>query len=384
MRILVSLAAIFALIGVAAFAFAHPPPSDALPLPTLLVLPSPTHTLPPSPTAPPPPTVTDSPTPTAMPSPTPTLAVRVLSVEAVMPGVVIPPTQTVLPAGLTVLPAPPEPFDPLPDATQSVPPLFGWYRFESDHPAISYHPAWTARQVPDASRGQYHRTEAGASAFFTFEGEALRVRYVAAENIGRFALWVDGVVLEEIDGYADTLIFSFSRTHSVGAGVHRLELRASSGVVGVDAIDVFRAPPDTLILPAVSMTPSPTSRSALRVVLVDAPPTLQPTGTPFPARILRADVLIAYDENGNRKVDPAEGVGGISVRLVEVATNRVIDSAVTDLSGYASFERVSDAPAQLVVPYFGQTWVLQRGSGSSVPSAYTLLLKPGNQPGLIP
>lgn len=389
MRALVFLAAVFAVIGAAAFALALTPTIDQ-PLPTLMVLPSltpspfPSATVPASPTPSPTPSRTPPPTDLPLPSPSPTLSQRVLSFTVILPGVVVAPSPTPFPHGTTLLSAPPEPVEPLPDATESAPPFLGWHRFESDHPSVNYQPAWTARQIPDASRGQYHRTERGGSAFFTFEGEALRVRYVTAENIGRFALWLDGVWLDEIDGYAETLTFPVSRIYWVGAGVHRLELRALSGVVGLDAIDVFHAPPNMLIFPPVTATPSPEPIDAARVALVGAPPTLQPTGTPFPPRVLRADVLIAYDENGNRKVDPAEGVGGISVRVVEVSTNRVVASTMTDARGYASFELVSDAPAQIVVPYFGQTWAIQRGSGSAVPSAYTLLLRPGNQPGLIP
>ncbi len=82
--------------------------------------------------------------------------------------------------------------------------------------------------------------------------------------------------------------------------------------------------------------------------------TVQPTGTPIPPRVVTAEVVIAYDENGNRKVDPAEGVAGISVRVVEINTNRVIASAFTDPRGYAAFEVVTDSPAQIVVPYFGR------------------------------
>jgi hypothetical protein len=61
----------------------------------------------------------------------------------------------------------------------------------------------------------------------------------------------------------------------------------------------------------------------------------------------------------------------------------VLASAITDAAGYASFALVSEASARLVVPYFGQSWELSR-SGSRAPSTFTLLLRPGNQPGLIP
>ncbi len=174
---------------------------------------------------------------------------------------------------------------------------------------------------------------------------------------------------------------------------HHLELRgigqknnASAGyVIGLDTIQVFRGDAHTLIVPppSITNTPTPEPQPAARIELIGAPPTLQPTGTPIPPRILTAEVVIAYDENGNRTVDPAEGVAGISVRMVEINTNRVIASGFTDERGYVSFEIVSDTPAQIVVPYFGKTWSLQPGGTASAP-AYTLLLTPGNQPGLIP
>jgi len=371
--------------------------SENDPLPTLMVLPSltptrtPSQTYTPTPTSTLLPSVTPVPTETLRPSLTPTLSQRVLEFTVILPGVWVAPTQTPFPHGTILLPAPPEPIEPLPDATESAPPLIGWYSFESDYPSVIYQPVWTPRQSPEASRGQYHRTEVDGTASFWFEGEALRVRYVAAQNMGVFEVLVDGVLLDSIDAYAESLMFPASRIYLVGRGMHRLDLRAtgiqnqrSEGqVIGLDAIQVFRGNDRTVILPLVTLTSSPEPMEAVSIELVGAPPTLQPTGTPVPPRVVRAEVVIAYDENGNRKVDPAEGVAGISVRVVEINTNRVIASAFTDPRGYAAFEVVTDSPAQIVVPYFGQTWALQRGSTNAAP-AYTLLLKPGNQPGLIP
>jgi hypothetical protein len=376
------------------------PNSDLTIIPTLMVLPSLTSTETVTPTLTPTltptftATATTAPTDTPMPTLLPTLSARVLEIAVVLPGVYVPPTLTPFPPGTILLPAPPQPVEPLPDATDTAPPLIGWYAFESDYPTVRYAPPWTPRLSQFASRGQYHRTETVSStASFMFEGEAVRVRYVAARNMGMFEVVVDGVVLETIDAYADELRFPVTGVYFVGSGVHQLEIRAvgrrntaSEGyVVGLDAIHVWRGDANTLILPAPSMTRTPTPRPqpAARIELVGAPPTLQPTGTPIPPRVINAEVVIAYDENGNRTVDPAEGVAGISVRVVEVNTNRVIASGFTDERGYVSFEVVTDAPAQIVVPYFGRTWAVQRGGNSAAP-AYTLLLTPGNQPGLIP
>lgn len=112
-----------------------------------------------------------------------------------------------------------------------------------------------------------------------------------------------------------------------------------------------------------------------------APPTLQSTASPVPPRRLTASVVVAYDENGNRVVDPAEGVADISVRLVEIATNREIAHAFTDSRGYAGFEVVTDAPARLVVPYFGKAW---GGAAGRRRLRLHAAPTPGNQPGLIP
>lgn len=375
--------------------------TDDTVIPTLMVLPSLTPTVTPSPTVPPTltptasPTATSAPTDTPLPTPFPTLSARVLEFSVVMPGVVMPPQPTDLPYGLTVLYEPPQPIEPLPDATDTAPPFIGWYAFESDYPTVSYAPAWTPRLSQFASRGQYHRTESAYdTAAFTFEGAALRVRYVAAQNMGMFEVVVDGVVLETIDAFADELAFPTTNVYFVAEGVHRLEIRAvgqknsaSEGyVVGLDAIHVWRGDANTLIVPPplVTNTPTPSPQPAARVELIGAPPTVQPTGTPVPPRVISAEVVIAYDENGNRTVDPAEGVAGISVRVVEVNTNRIIASGFTDERGYVAFEIVTDAPAQVVVPYFGETWQLQRGGNSTTAPAFTLLLTPGNQPGLIP
>lgn len=126
-------------------------------LPTLFVLPSLTatstssHTPGPTLTATPTDTATPTSTPTATatftPTLTPTLAARLIEIEAVMPGVYVPPTATKFPTRTILLPAPPQPIEPLPDATDEAPPFIGWYSFESDHPLLQYSSPWQPRQV---------------------------------------------------------------------------------------------------------------------------------------------------------------------------------------------------------------------------------------------
>ena len=49
----------------------------------------------------------------------------------------------------------------------------------------------------------------------------------------------------------------------------------------------------------------------------------------------------------------------------------------------AQLQVVTSAQARAVVPYFGRVWEIPRGRGGGQ-VAFTLLLQPGNQPGLIP
>ncbi|MDX1992948.1 MAG: hypothetical protein SF029_11180 [bacterium] len=381
----------------------HTTPSALVQLPTVFVLPSLTPSLtatPLTPTLTPTFTLTASPTPTpfstatASPTLTPTLSTRVAQISAIMPGVYVAPTPSPFPFGTVLLPAPPQPIEPLPDATREFPPFMGWYSFESDYPTVRYSPPWIPRQVIEASRGQYHRTEdVNGVASIPFEGEALRVRYVAAQNMGIFDLVVDGQVIDTIDAYSPNLIFPITRIYTLERGVHLLEMRhtgsknpASEGyVIALDAIHLFRGEANLLILPppVETFTPSPSPQPAAGIELISAPPTIQATATAVPPRVVQVSIIIAYDENGNDEVDPAEGVNGISVRVVEVGTNRVLTQAFTDNSGYGQLQVVTSAPSRVVVPYFGQTWAVPTGrAGGEV--RFTLLLTPGNQPGLIP
>lgn len=374
-------------------------------LPTLFVLPTltatdvPTHTAIPTQTSTPGdtpgPTATASATATFTPTLTPTLAVRLLEMQAVMPGVYVPPMPTNFPTGTILLSAPPQPVEPMPDATHEAPPYEGWYSFESDHPLVQYSSPWQARQVLQASQGQYHRSENTSSTVtFHFEGEGLRIRYVAARNMGMFDIIVDGVLVDTVDAYATELSYPGTQVYFVGAGAHTLTIRSSQNknpasegyVIGLDAIQVFRGSANTLIIPppAISATPSPVPQPAAGIELVAAPPTIQPTTTPIAPGLLTVSVVIAYDENGNRDVDPAEGVSGISVRAVEVGTNRVIAQAFTDAQGYAQLQVVTSAEARIVVPYFGTVWDIPRSRSGGGQASFTLLLQPGNQPGLIP
>ena len=380
------------------------PRITAQPMPTLMVLPSATATDTPTitytptmtatPTHTPTFTATYTPSATATFTATPTLAVRLLEIEAVMPGVFIPPTTTPFPHGTILLSEPPQPIEPLPDATDEPPPYTGWYSFESDHPLVRYSTPWQARQVLGASRGQYHRTEqVMGSMSFAFEGEGLRIRYVAAQNMGMFDVIVDDVLIDRVDAYSSERIFPATRVYTLSKGVHMLTIRSSQQknnlsegyVVGLDAVQVFRGSDNMLILTPLAETATPTASPvpAVSIELVSAPSTVQPTHTPVPPAELNLSVVIAYDENGNRAVDPAEGVRDIPVRVVEAGSNTVLAQSVTDMRGHARLMLTTSDDVRVVVPYFGEVWQVSVGQ-TGRDQNFTLLLEPGNQPGLIP
>lgn len=326
------------------------------------------------PTATPTLTPTVTPTPTASPTPTitPMLAVRVLQITAVMPGVINF-----------------APDDAVPDAL----PLDEWVRLESDHPNLEYVAGrWTPMWSWSAGQNEYrYSVDPDAAVRLDFEGEGVRVCYVTFWNGGIWDVIIDGQVVGTIDSYSAEAHFTCTDTFPVVAGTHTLlvhntpERNAASSdtMIALDAVLTYRSNPSAVVASALTLTPSPEPQPARRVELIQGPPTIQPTATPaLPANITVA-VLIAYDENANHSVDPAEGVRGIPVRLVDVATNRALAQAFTDQSGYARIQIQTNAPVSLVVPYFGQSWDVSRRWGSG-DSTFTLLLPAGNQPGLIP
>ncbi len=358
-----------------------------------------TSTLPPSPTA----TFTTSPTetPTLTPSrtPTATLATRVVVATLVMPDVTLPISTTPLPENLHVLVDVPDPVEPLPNATLLPWPYTNftdWVAFESDHPAVRYVAGtWMPIRSRQASQGQYHFTEdTDANVSFTFIGEAVRVRYVGFTNGGVWNVLLDGLMVDVIDAYAPVATFTGTQVYMVRAGEHTLELQntananpASNGhMLALDAVQVYRPDAQTLILAGGTLptsTPTATLIPASSIELLAAPPSPQPTATEIPIQVVSVSIVMGYDENANGVLDVSEGVRGISVRLVEMGTNNVLAHTFTDERGFAQLQASTNSPVLLVVPYFGESWTVQpHGSGTT--ETFTLLLSPGNQPGLIP
>lgn len=317
------------------------------------------------------PTASPSPTASATPTVTPTLAVRVLEITAVMPGVVLDTAPASEPGALS---------------------LDEWVRFEADHPALDYLGGeWIDMWSWSAGQNEYrYSVDLDAAVRLDFEGEGVRVCYVAFWNGGRWEVVIDGQVVGTVDSYSAEAHFTCTDTFPVAAGAHTLLVHntpqrnaaSSDTMLALDAVLTYRANPSAVTW-VETLTPSPEPQPARRVELIQGPPTIQPTATPAPPANITVAVLIAYDENANHSVDPAEGVRGIPVRLVDVATNRALAQAFTDESGYARLQAQTNAQVSLVVPYFGQSWDVSRRWGTA-DATFTLLLPAGNQPGLIP
>jgi hypothetical protein len=267
-------------------------------------------------------------------------------------------------------------------------------RYETADPAYHYLTGhWFPFQAAQASQGGFsYATDLDARVALPFTGAGLRIRYVAYSLYGIFEIRIDGQFAAEIDSYSSHPSFLVSPIFRLTQGQHLVEIvntgrknPASTGyLVGLDSIEVYRSLPPT---PTPSATPSaipsytPTPAPA-QVQLVAGPPTLQPTATDVPPSLVTASLVIAYDENGNHAVDPAEGVQGISARFVTVGTNQVVASGFTNAEGFVHLEALSTVSLRLVVPYFGKVWDVSAGRGAE--ARFTLILPPGNQPGLIP
>ncbi len=341
------------------------------------------------------PTFTFTPTSTETATATPTLATRVLQVTVVNVGVVLEtPLIATFEASATPLPTIEVPFPPRQMSLAGDNQALGWRRYETDHPALNYVTGrWFSYRAGRATEGVYaYSADREARLVFPFEGSGIQVRYVGYSLYGIFHIRLDGQLAAEIDSFSPYPAFLVTEVFGLTEGQHVLEIvntgrknPASTGyLLALDSFEVYRGLPPTLAptstaSPTLTFTPSP---AAAEVSLISAPPTIQATVTSVPPSLVTASLVVAYDENGNRSIEPAEGVEGISVRLVTVGTNEVVASGLTNAEGFVRLEALSDASLRLVVPYFGKFWNLSGGRAGE--QRFSLLLPPGNGPGLIP
>lgn len=160
----------------------------------------------------------------------------------------------------------------------------------------------------------------------------------------------------------------------------------------------------TVLLPTATPTPTPPARPALSggggveatqtPVLVPTPtwtvgapgnpaggtPAVWNPGIPTATSLPPIRVVVYYDENNNQAPDPAEGIRGATVILLDVSVNKPIAWAETDDSGFASFTPPAGAEYALRVsiPFLGFSKPTAAGQRVEVRIAAQRL------PGLIP
>jgi hypothetical protein len=366
---------------------------------------TPTET--PSPTATDSATPTETPTMTYTPSPTltftPTLSTLVLQITAINPDVTIdaplstkPPIVTPSPLPTLNLPTPAAEIASMPTGDAS--PVVGWLRYTADHPAVQQIEKWElfTSTYRSANRRYLYTNEAGAALILHFLGAGVRVRYARLSSYGVFEVRIDGRVATTVDAYLPKSErngdFVTTEVFALVHGWHTLEIRrldrrnpdSTDGFIAIDAVDVYEnGPAPTTPTTALPIIPTPTPSPALadKIQLLVAPPTIPPTATTAPPQVTGVSLTVAYDLNGNKAVEPGEGVRDLPVQLVRSDTNQVVASGSTDAQGYVHLETTGTAPLRLVVPYFNRFWdVPLRAAGTRI----TLLLPPANRPALIP
>ena len=109
-------------------------------------------------------------------------------------------------------------------------------------------------------------------------------------------------------------------------------------------------PPPATPIP-VAPLPTPTSRA--REIHIRAFSLVPPSPTAAPRQPLEIELTIYHDANDNQAPDIDEGVQGVSVRVLDSLTNRLLGQAFTDSQGYAQLFIAAPDTVRLSVAYLG-------------------------------
>lgn len=131
---------------------------------------------------------------------------------------------------------------------------------------------------------------------------------------------------------------------------------------------------------AATPTPNATAQATPLSIVVVNEPEIEPTEPPQSINTMVVDIVVAYDLNGNKQPEPNEGVHGLSVRIIELPTNREISHAFTDGQGHVQFVIATNNRIQVVIPFLA----VAKEFNSSSDAQYIRLITPVNHPGLIP
>jgi hypothetical protein len=114
-------------------------------------------------------------------------------------------------------------------------------------------------------------------------------------------------------------------------------------------------------------------------VEVRAFPLTAPTATPKPLQPVNIEVTIYYDANNNRAPDMSEGVAGVSVRVLDAASNRLLAQTFTDNQGHATLSLSAGGDVRLSVAYLSYNKAIRPPGG-----AFAIRLPALRVPSLIP
>jgi len=92
------------------------------------------------------------------------------------------------------------------------------------------------------------------------------------------------------------------------------------------------------------------AESPISIELLEGPQR-ESTPTSLPIVPQTIDILVGYDRNDNGEVDPNEGVEGLSVRVVDVTSNRELSHGFTDSSGTLRFTLAAGSSFRVVIPF---------------------------------
>ena len=309
-----------------------------------------------------------------------TQIVQPTAVPYVAPPLVIP----ALPTALIVLPTKAAtPRDPY--ASQ----LYGWRRHESIE-FVQVLGLWVLRNTQNASDGAYHNTkDSGAILRFPFTGDGIRVGFRVQRGGGSFQIKIDNQIVglydtnlgdetSQADAYS-----AVSEAYFLSEGYHIVDFVTNGAPIGFDYLEVFTSPRmvnnDNDIAAGVN-----TLIDVPEFKLVYAPPTLLPSPQAITDQVVSVDIVVAYDSNNNKTVDPAEGIRNVSIRAVDSTTNTLLASAITDDSGFVRLQVITARDVLVVIPMLGESYVVRVRRSTGVSTSWTILLPPANVPGLIP
>ena len=172
--------------------------------------------------------------------------------------------------------------------------------------------------------------------------------------------------------------FSRPRSEQAGTG-YSFECTIgsqSTPTPGPTATDAPNVPTRTPI-PTETPIPSPTLTPTPPFWSVKPLPTATPPG--LPTQQVPVSLLTYYDVNGNNKYDPGEGIVGISARVIDLTTGKLLAQGLTDTTGRVSFTVSAPGAVQLVVPFLNRSEIILP-SGKAV----TIRVSPSALPSAIP